>query len=317
MRAIVMHETGCPEVLKLEDVQVPIPESGQVLIRTEAIGVSYAEAVVRAGIFPVPVPLPAVFGTEAAGVVTATHGSADEALVGQRVVIMNPRLGSYAEYVATTAGTVTEIPDGISSRDAVAVANFGAVALCLLRAARLTGSETVLVESAAGGVGGYLTQLAHQFGAKRVIGTAGSKAKRHDALSIGADEVLDHTDPGWMAKLPDGSVDVVFESLAGDTTGKLLPVLTPGTGRILLYGLLQGPPTITPVDLLVRGLTLIGCAGEGWLNRVQEARADVFRLVAEGRLRPRIDSVLSLEDAAEAHRRFDQRAAIGRIILEP
>ena len=318
MRAIVMHETGGPEVLKPEEIPVPEPEPGQVLLRTEAIGVSYSEAALRAGGMPSPVPLPAVFGTEAAGVVISVGDGADEALNGRRVVIMNPGLGSYAEYVATTAGTATEIPDGISSPDAVAVANFGAVALCLLRAARLTGSETVLVESAAGGVGGYLTQLAHHLGAARVIGTGGSRAKRDHALSNGADEVLDHADPGWTAKLADGSVDVVFESLSGDTTGKLLPALAPGTGRILLYGLLQGPPTITPVDLLVRGLTLIGCAGmPGWLDRVQAARAEVFRLVLEGHLAPRIDSVLPLAEAAEAHRRFDQHVAIGKIVLEP
>jgi NADPH2:quinone reductase len=317
MRAIVMHETGGPEVLRLEDVPQPAAGPGQLVIRTEAIGVSHTEAALRAGGFPFPAPLPAVFGFEAAGVVTETGDGASEALIGRRVVVMNTGLGSYAEYVATEAGTATPVPDGISPADAVAVANFGAVALCLLRAARLTGTETVLVESAAGGVGGYLTQLARELGAARVIGTAGSEAKREYARRIGADDVLDHTDPGWPAKLGEGTVDAVFESLAGETTGKLLDALTPGTGRILLYGMLTGIPAIAPLDLMTRGLTLTGCAGPDWLGRVQAARADVFELVIRGRLRPRIDSVLPLADAVRAHERFDARAAIGRIILTP
>lgn len=317
MRAIVMQETGGPEVLELEDVPAPEAGPGQVLVRIEAVGVSYTEAALRGGVFPSPAPLPAVFGLEAAGVVTATGDGADPALAGRRVVVMSTSMGSYAEYMAVTAAAVTEIPGGISSQDAVAVANFGAVALCLLRAARLTGSETVLVEVAAGGVGGYLTQLAHQFGAKRVIGTAGSQAKRDYALGIGADEVADHADPAWTAKLAEGGIDVVFESLSGDTTGRLLPALTPGTGRIMLYGLLQGLPAVTPTDLLTRGLTLTGCGGPAWLDRVQAARADVFDLVVAERLTPRIDAVLPLEEAAEAHRRFDARTAIGKIILTP
>lgn len=317
MRAIVMHETGGPEVLKLEEVPQPAAGPGQVVIRTEAIGVSYTEAALRAGGFPLPAPLPAVFGFEAAGVITEAGDGVGTELTGRRVVVMNTGLGAYAEYVAAQAGTATLVPDGLSSADAVAVANFGAVALCLLRAAQLTGTETVLIEAAAGGVGGYLTQLARQQGAGRVIGTAGSAAKQAHARGLGADDLLDHTDPGWPAKLGEGAVGAVFESLGGDTTAKLLDALTPGTGRILLYGLLTGLPAIAPVDLMTRGLTLIGCAGLDWLARVQAARADVFQLVAHGQLKPQIDSVLPLADAATAHERFDARAAMGKIVLVP
>src|ERR1700735_4152268 len=97
---------------------------------------------------------------------------ADPALQGRRVVVLSTTFGAYAEYLAVPASSVTVVPDGIGAADAVAVANMGAVALCLLRAARLTGTESVLVEVAAGGVGGYLTQLARPLGAARVIGTA-------------------------------------------------------------------------------------------------------------------------------------------------
>jgi NADPH:quinone reductase len=192
------------------------------------------------------------------------------------------------------------------------------VALTLLKAAGLTGSETVLIEAAAGGVGGYLTQLAHAHGAARVIATAGTQAKRDYALSIGADEVLDHGDPGWIEALGKGSIDAVFESLAGETTVRLADALTPGRGRILLYGFLQGPPTITVMDLLTHGLTLIGCGGmPGWLDRVAAARPEVLQLVNDGTLKPLVDSTLPLADAAKAHERFDARAPMGKIILDP
>ncbi|HZR49611.1 MAG TPA: zinc-binding dehydrogenase [Streptosporangiaceae bacterium] len=317
MRAIMVHETGGPEVLKLVEVPEPAAGPGHVVIRTEAIGVSHTEASLRAGGYPMPVPLPAVYGVEAAGVVVETGEGADPALAGRRVVVLSTAMGCYAEYVAVPADVIAEIPPGISSADAVAVANFGAVALCALRMANLTGEETVLVEAAAGGVGGYLTQLARRLGAKRVIGTAGGQAKGDYARSIGADEVVDHTDPQWPAGLEPGSIDVVFESIGADTPAKLLPSLRPATGRILAYGFLTGAPTITALDLMSNGGTLTGCGGPLWFERVQAARADVFALVADGHLTPRIDTVLPLDEAAEAHRRFDTRAAIGKIVLLP
>jgi NADPH:quinone reductase len=322
MRAIVIHEQGGPEVLRLEEVPEPAAGPGQVLIRTEAIGVSYSEMAMRAGVYPPAAPLPAVFGFEAAGIVTAAGDGADPSLEGRRVVVLSPALGCYAEYVAAAAESVTPVPDGMPPADAVAVANMAAVALCLLRTARLTGSETVLVEVAAGGVGGYLTQLARDHGAGRIIATAGSMAKRDHARALGADAVLDHTDHDWPDQLRDlldgAGLDVVFESLGGESAGRLLDAMTPVSGRMLLYGLVNGEPAVTPMDLLRRGLTLTGCAGmPGWLDLVQAARGDVLRMVTEGRLRPQIDSVLPLADAARAHERIEARAAIGKIVLVP
>jgi NADPH:quinone reductase len=316
MRAIVLRAVGGPENLSLEELLVPAPGSGQILVKTEAIGVSYAEAAVRSGAIPVPLELPATLGFEAAGTVTELGDGVDGDLLGRRVVVLNPGLGCYAEYVAVPAANATVIPDGLSSADAVVVAGHGAVALCLLRAANLTGKETVLVEVAAGGVGGYLTQLAHREGAARVIGTAGTQAKRDHAKKLGADEVLDHTAAEWEKDL--AGVDVVFESLGGDTPSSLLDALTPGTGRILLYGLLRGAPEVSPVDLLFRGLTLVGCGGGGaWMDQVLRARTEVMRMAVDGVLKPQIDTVLPLEDAAVAHERFDNRLTIGKIVLTP
>jgi NADPH:quinone reductase-like Zn-dependent oxidoreductase len=269
-----------------------------------------------------PVPLPVVFGFEAAGTVTAVGEGADPALVGRRVVVMSFTGGSYAEYVAVPAETATLIPGALSAAEAVAVAVQAAVALSLLRAARLTGGESVLIEVASGGVGGYLTQLARDYGAGRVVATAGGPAKRERALEQGADAVLDHTDPGWPDEvreaLAGSDLDVVFESIGGASAKRLLDVLTPGSGRIMFYGVLDGEPALTPSDLLYRGLTLVGCGGlTAWGERVRAARAEVLDLAARGRIRPLLDRTLPLADAAEAHRRIEDRAALGKIILVP
>jgi NADPH:quinone reductase-like Zn-dependent oxidoreductase len=315
MRAIVLRAVGGPENLSLEELPIPVPGPGEVLVKTEAIGVTFTEAAMRTGTLPLPVKLPAPFGFEAAGVVTRAGEGADATLVGRRVVLMHTGLGSYAEYVAVPETGVTLIPDALGAAEAVAVANYGAVAVCLVEKARLTGEETVLVEVAGSGVGGYVTQLVRRRGVRRIIGTAGSAIKRDHAASLGADEVLDHTEPGWTSGL--SGVDVAFHSLGGDTTTALLDGMTQGTGRILLYGFLRGAPVVTAMDLLYRGLTLTGCGGGNWYDRVLAARTEVMRMAVDGEIKPQIDSVLPLADAAIAHQRFDQHLPMGKIILTP
>lgn len=320
MRAVVMHQQGGPEVLGIEDVPVPTPGPAEVLVRIEAVGVSYHETPMRAGVFPMPMPLPAVFGFESAGTVVAVGPEVDAALVGRRVVAMNMRGGSYAEYTTVPVAAATPIPDGLSAAAAVTVAVQGSIALCLQRGAALDGGETVLVEVATGSIGGYLTQLLRAGGAGRIIATVGGKAKVDVARELGADDVVDHTDPDWADRLAEtldsATVDAVFESIGGDV--RYLDLLTPGTGKILFYGILGGPFTITPLDLLSRGLTLIGCGGvAAWGQRVQVARPEALELAAAGRIRPAVDTELPLADAAEAHRRIEAREVTGKIVLVP
>jgi NADPH2:quinone reductase len=147
----------------------------------------------------------------------------------------------------------------------------GSVALALCTAGQGQHEETVPVEVASGLIGGYVTQLMRTHGVRRIIATAGGTAKRDLALKAGADVVLDHTDPDWpdrVAEAAGGTVDVAFTSIGGATTARYLDAMTPGSGRILVYGLLAGPPGVMPMDLLTRGPTLTGCGGAGWMERV-------------------------------------------------
>jgi NADPH:quinone reductase len=322
MRAIVMHQTGGPEVLKMEEVPVPKPGPGQILIRIEAIGVNFFETQMRAGYLSLPAALPLVPGAEAAGVVTAVGDGTDPGLAGQRVAVVTGGLGSYAEYAAVPVPMTTVIPDGVSPADAMAAAP-AAVALGVLEKAALAGGETVLAEAGAGAVGSYLIQLARQMGARRIIATAGSPARRERARALGAEIVLDHTGPGWPADLRDAlegaTIDAAFESIGGPAAQQLLDALTPDTGRMLCYGNLSGEPTsINLATLRGSGATVIGCGGPAWFGHIMGGcRPEIFRRVARGELRPLLDEVLPLDQAAQAHQRIDDRAAQGKIVLVP
>jgi NADPH:quinone reductase-like Zn-dependent oxidoreductase len=311
-------------VLTLEEVPAPSPGPGEVLLRVEAVGVSYHETPMRAGVYEMPIPLPTVFGFEAAGRVAEVGAGVDPSWTGRRVVSMNLRSGgSYAEYTAVPLDAVTPVPDALSLVDAAAVAVQGSIALCLVRAADLAPGGTALVEVASGAIGGYLVQLLRARDAGRIVATVGGPAKRDRALELGADAVLDHTDPGWPDQVRDAldgaTLDAAFESIGGDAARRYLDAMTPGSGRILFYGLISHqPPAITPLDLLPRGLTLTGCGGlTAWGRRVQAARAEALDLAATGALRPAVDSVLPLTEAVEAHRRIESRQTTGKIILTP
>jgi NADPH2:quinone reductase len=176
VRAIVMDRTGGPEVLREADVPRPVAGPGQVLVRTDAIGVGYYEVPLRSGAFPLPVELPTTFGCEAAGTVVELGEGADPGWLDRRVVLMNiAGMGTYAEFVAVPVDALTPIPDAVSAVDAVAAAVPAAVALMLWERAAPASGSRVLVQAAAGGVGGYLTQLARARGAT-VVATAGGGA---------------------------------------------------------------------------------------------------------------------------------------------
>lgn len=277
MQAIVMTGTGGPEVLVPRETPAPHPGPGEVLIRAEAIPVLYPETRLRAGDFPMTSPPPVVFGFQVAGEVTGVGEGVDREYLGQRVAADTGGTGSYAEYVCASAGSVTRIPEKVATADAAAALMSGSVALALLETAGFTGRETVLVEAGATGIGSHLVQLAREFGAARVIATAGGPDKARRAKELGADAVIDHRAPGWPDELktgPGDSVDIVFDSLGGHSATALLDAMTPGSGRMLAYGWLSGEPArVSAADLIPRGLTLIGCSGPAFHTRVHRARS--------------------------------------------
>lgn len=322
MQAILLTATGGPDVLVPGEAPAPRPEAGQVLVRNEAIPVLFPETMLRSGAFPLPVEFPLVFGTQAAGVVTEVGAGVDAALIGRRVLVSSNSFGTYAEQVRVPAELAVAIPDELSSVDAAAVGMSASVAIPLLETAKLTGTETILIEAAATGVGAYLTQLAKEYGAARVIATAGGPEKVEQARGFGADAVIDHLDPEWPQRLREtlggATLDVVFDSIGGESALALLDLMTPLRGHMLSYGFLSGAPAqVGAMDLIMRGLTLTGCSGPAWLAGVARARGAALDRAAAGSITPLVDRVLPLEKAAYAHELLDRRAAKGTIVLQP
>lgn len=319
MQAIVMTGTGEPEVLVPREIPRPRPDNGEVLIRAAAIPVLYPETLLRSGIFPMAAPPPLVFGHQVAGEIIEVGAGVARDLAGRRVVAATTGAGSYAEFVCAPLENTTFIPDGVSADDAAATMMSGSIALALLETANLTGTETVLVEAGATGVGSYLVQLAHEFGAARVIATAGGSPKTDHARALGADEVIDHRTEGWADTLTastPGTIDIVFDSIGGTAAADLLGAMTPGSGRMLSYGWLSGAPAqISAADLIPGGLTLTSCTGPAWHQRAGRARTDALTRVPA--LTPPVETVLPLDAAARAHELVESRRLLGKVILRP
>jgi NADPH2:quinone reductase len=328
MRAVRMHETGSPEVLRLEEVGAPVAGAGQVVIRVAVAGVNYTDVMARQGVYvtrDAAPELPAVLGTEVAGVVTSAGPDVPEALVGRRVVAFVR--GGYAEQALAPLELVTVLPDGVDLDAAVACLVQGVSAWELLsECARLRRGEAVLVHAAAGGVGSLAVQLARALGAGTVVATAGSAEKRRLAVELGADAALDYAADDWpeqVLEATDGhGADVVLDAVGGEVGERSLECLAP-FGRLVVYGVASGRlASFAGSQLMQRNQAVIGY----WLTtrlladaRERSAAATVVpqlvELLERGELRSVVRHAFPLEAAADAHRAVAARQTVGKVVL--
>ncbi|PTR28971.1 NADPH2:quinone reductase [Rhodococcus sp. OK519] len=321
MRGIVWTQPGAPEVLAAREIADVHAAAGQVRVRAEASPVLWIETRMRSGAAPSPGSSPMVFGSQAVGVVDEVGDGVDPRLIGTRVAVSGVAIGAHAEFVCAAAQQCVAVPDAIGAVEAAAVLTGAPVALALLERAGDLRDATVLVEAAGSGIGAYLTQLLRgRVG--RVVATAGSDESRTRAELFGADIVLDHADldrPGALEAAAGGhTIDVAFDSIGGSAARHVLGSLTPLHGRLLSYGMLSGQaPDIAAADLYAGGYTVTACAGPAWLERVAELRATALDRIVDGTISPVIDSTMSLGAVAAAHRRVDERATRGTIVLVP
>lgn len=321
MKAIRVHEVGGPEVLRYEDVPVPTPQSGQALIKIEAIGLNFLDCYFRSGLYKTALPFTP--GSEAAGAVTAIAPDVTTVRVGDRVSYA-PAMGAYAEYAVVTADRLIPVPDAVDARTAAAVTLQGMTAHYLTTSTYpLKPGDTALVHAAAGGVGLLLVQIAKLRGA-RVFGTVSSTEKVAWAREAGADEVIVYTEQDFEAevmRLTSGKgVNVVYDSVAKTTFDKSLNCLGV-RGVLALFGQSSGPvPQVDPARLAKNAVFLTRPGlGQYTVTReelLQRAR-DVFEWVQAGRLRVRVPRTLALQDAAEAHRLLEGRKTTGKVLLIP
>ncbi|MBZ5633867.1 MAG: quinone oxidoreductase [Acidobacteriia bacterium] len=318
MKAVYIEQTGGPEVLRFGDRPVPEPKNDEVLVKVAVSGVNFTDLNQRSGINKIPAP--AVLGSEGAGTVEQSNSSSFAP--GDRVAWCMVR-GSYAEYAAVPAKMLVRIPDGIDFRTAAAAMLQGMTAHYLSHSTfPLKGGHAALIHAAAGGTGRLLVQMAAMLGA-RAIGTAGTPAKAELAREAGASEALLYDQVDWVAevkKLTGGKgVDVVYDSVGQATFLKGLDCLKP-RGMMVHFGVSSGQ--IEPFD--TRGLTSRGSLflARPTLNtHISDPKElawrsnDVFRWIAEGRLRLRIDREYALADVAQAHRDLEARATSGKVLL--
>jgi NADPH:quinone reductase-like Zn-dependent oxidoreductase len=334
MSAVRAHSFGGPDVLVVDRIPVPAPGPGQVLVRVEAAGVNFADVMRRRDdLYPFPTSLPYAPGADIAGTVEALGQGVSGPPVGTPVFALagDDGSGGYAQYAVAGAATVVPIPPGLSVDEAAGVVVAGATAVLSLQdVGELADGETVLIEGAGGGVGGYAVQIAKLLGAT-VVATASTPERREAALKLGADHAVDPTAPGWMDTVREVAggrgVDLAFHVSGGDVLGEVLGLLAP-FGRVVVAGRAGGAsaglggaaldaflyrPSLNQ-SLRVFNLGL-------WFGmRPEAAGAALGRLigwVASGRVRVPVGPVLPLSRAAEAHRMIEERRSTGKVVLKP
>lgn len=325
MKAVRFHATGGPEVLVYEDVPDPVPADGEVLIRIEAAGMNFADVMRRRGDpYPEPSPAPFVLGAEVAGTVAAVGAGVTSLEVGTPV-LATPGAGGYAQYICVPAARVMTLPPGFEAVQAAALIGHGlTAALALRQAARLAQGESVLVESAAGGVGSFAVQLAKLYGAGKVIAAASTPEKRGVAERLGADASVDYTAPNWanrVRELTDGrGVDVVLEMAGGETVAQALDAMAP-FGRMVYLGQSSGKTAlIDPWQLTVPNRTVTGFYIGAYLafpELIQSTVGEIIGFIMAGKLSIQVGAVLPLSQAAEAHRLLEGRKTTGKVVLRP
>jgi putative YhdH/YhfP family quinone oxidoreductase len=324
MRAIRIHSIGGPEVLRFEDAPTPEPGRNEVLIRLRAAAVNRIDLLLRNGRMPIGKNLPLILGVDGAGAVV--RGAWGDARPGDRVFVSGDTLGrlrdgTYAEYVTAPSSNVLPMPKDMRYEDAAAL---GLSALTawqgLVDRAAIQPGQTVLIHAAGGGVGVAAIQIAKLLGA-RVIATAGTDAKLERARQLGADLVINYARSDFVAQARamtnNRGADAILDSVGGETFSRSLSCLAIG-GRLVAIGMVGGADVhIDLAHIVTRGISVIGLrAGALPPHQAADRYRQIGDLVARGQLRPVIDRILPLSDAALAHKLMEQRGNFGKIVLK-
>ncbi|WP_327147279.1 zinc-binding dehydrogenase [Nocardia sp. NBC_01329] len=329
MQAVQVREFGGPDVLEVQELPVPEPEAGQVLVRVAAADVMFLDTRLRSGwgtdFFAVQPPY--VAGGGIGGTVTAVGPGVDPALLGTRVTSRTVAsgvggglpIGGYAEQALAGVDQLNRIPDAVTVEQATAVVHDGHTALAAFERAEIRSGQRVLITAAAGGLGTLLTQLAHRAGAQ-VIAAAQGETKLALTRRLGARIVVDYSETDWteqvLAATGGKEPDVVFDGAGGDLGDAALRI-TPAAGLFIGYGAAAGEFAGTAADAArERGVRVLGLydLSLGNDNRARYA-TEILDLLATEKLEVVVGQTFPLADAAAAHAAIEARAALGRTLL--
>ncbi|HYN42139.1 MAG TPA: quinone oxidoreductase [Thermoanaerobaculia bacterium] len=320
--AIRIHHTGGPDVLSWEEVEIGHPGTGEVRIRHTAIGLNFIDTYYRSGLYPLP--LPAILGSEGAGVVLEVGPAVTEVHVGDRVAYAGP-VGSYAEERLVSAHRLVPLPDDIDDRVAAAAMLKGMTAQYLLRRThRVERGETILLHSAAGGVGLIAAQWARSLGAT-VIGTVSTDEKAVLAREAGCDHVVVTSRESFVTRVKEitggAGVRVVYDAVGKDTFDGSLDCLAP-LGLMVSFGNASGAvPPVSPLVLAQKGSLFLTRPTLMTYTAKREdllaTAADLFSVIRSGVVKVRIDAAYPLREAAAAHVALEARRTTGSTVLLP
>jgi len=318
--AIRIHQTGGPEVLKWEEIEVGGPGPGEAKLRHEAVGLNYIDVYHRTDLYPHPLPF--IPGVEGAGVVESVGADVTRIKPGDRVAYAGP-IGAYAEERLIDADKLVKLPEGVTTEQAGAMMLQGMTAWMLLRRVySVKPGDTILIHAAAGGVGLIVCQWAKALGAT-VIGTVGSDEKAKLARAHGCDHPIVYTRQDFVAEVEritaGAKLPVVYDSIGRDTFLKSLDCLA-RRELMVSFGNSSGPVDPFPPGLLAQ-------KGSLFLTRptlfdyvatraeLEAAASELFEVVASGKVRIEVKQRFALKDAADAHRALEARQTTGSTVL--
>lgn len=315
MKAIRLNKFGGTENLSVDEIEKPTVGAGEVLIKTAAAGINFADTMLRQNKYLFTPELPFTLGFEVAGIVEAVGENVQNVQVGQRVLAMM-RGGGYAEFATANAAQVVPIPDGMNFGESTVLLVQGLTALGLLQ--NLKAGDAILIHAAAGGVGSLLVQIAKQKGAK-VLGTASSPEKLEKVAALGADVGINYTEADWtdeVLRATDGKgANLIIEMVGGEIGKQNLKCLAIG-GTMIVYGAASGE------DFQISALSLLGKMQtvQGY-NLNFETPANMAKFTKElmtiygaGNLEIMLQE-FPLEKAAEAHQAIEGRKTMGKVVL--
>ena len=319
--AIRIHETGGPEKMLWEEIDVGDPEAGQVRVRNSAVGLNYIDTYQRSGLYPMP--LPSGLGSEAAGIVEEVGPGVTGLKPGDRVAYAGGPLGAYSEARVMPADRLVPLPAGITDEQGAAMMLKGMTAWYLIRRTHpVKRGETILIHAAAGGVGLIVSQWAKHLGAT-VIGTVGDDEKAALAKKNGCDHPINYRKEDFVARVNDitqgKKLPVVYDSVGKDTFYKSLDCLAP-LGLLASFG--QSSGAIGPV-----GIGILAGKGSLFLTRptlntytatredLLTAAGELFDVVQKGAVKLAINQTYPLRDAAKAHRDLQDRKTTGSTVF--
>jgi NADPH2:quinone reductase len=322
MRALICKEYGTADKLAVEEIDDPSPGAGEVLVAVKAAGLNFPDVLTIAGQYQVKTPPPFVPGIEAAGEVEAIGAGVRHFSVGDPVVLTT-MTGAFAEKCVVNQAMAAPLPPGMSFTAGAGLSvTYSTTMHALRQSARLQAGETLLVLGAAGGVGSAAVEIGKAMGA-RVIAAASNPDKLAFAKEIGADDLVDYSADSLkdsVKALTDGhGVDVVYDPVGGDLAQAALRSLA-WHGRYLVIGFAAGAIPDFPANLaLLREASIIGVFWGEWARRHPELQAsnamEIGKMIADGRLSPRIGEVHELDDFVAAFDAITSRRAMGKVVL--